>query len=359
MKYIAFKVVVCIPLCFVFLLPAAHGQPSHTETTVELSLNAGYMMPNNRAYSHFSRPTFGFDATYWYRSFDNSYWRWKRGYPSIGYRLSYARIPHSVAGDRFGVVNLIGNQLTNWLDFSIGLGLSAYTRPRSLTGDTNNIFIGSLINCLIDVGLTARYSDNLYLSLRILHTSNGMLVWPNMGLNYLQVDMGYRLPISRTQQGKNISETPLPEKHPSREWGAALSLGTVMSRDREFTGYYPCYDLSFHYQRYVSPLCAVGGTVDFWYNYVDRKHLDREEGVYTLPIYLSAMGGIELFWGAMSLKAGVGTVIVSSPQVTIPIYERIGGYYNFGKNYIGVALNAHIGRIEFIEWTFGHRFPIP
>ena len=51
-------------------------------------------------------------------------------------------------------------------------------------------------------------------------------------------------------------------------------------------------------------------------------------------------------------------IIVVSPQVTIPFYERVGAYYNFGNNYRGVAVNAHGGRVEFIEWTYGRRFPV-
>ena len=72
----------------------------------------------------------------------------------------------------------------------------------------------------------------------------------------------------------------------------------------------------------------------------------------------SAMAFAEFFWGPVSLKAGIGPNIVVSPQVTIPYYERLGVYYNFGNNYAGVAVNAHGGRVEFIEWTYGRRFPV-
>ena len=68
------------------------------------------------------------------------------------------------------------------------------------------------------------------------------------------------------------------------------------------------------------------------------------------------MGVVELFWGPLSIKAGIGLVVAASNQVTIPIYESVGAYYNFGRNFVGVALNANAGRIEFIEWTYGRRF---
>lgn len=339
-------------------LPFAVRAQDSVNTSWEFAMNGGYMIPNNSTYSNYSSATFGADVTYWKQGVGSDYWRWKRAYPSIGLRLSYAHIPNSIAGDRFGLVNLIRTSLASRLDLSIGLGLSVYTKPRSLTGDTNNIFIGSLINCLIDIGVSYRPWDDIYMAFRILHTSNGMLVWPNMGLNYLQFDLGYRLPVKTFLGERPTAEPAFPATYSPREWSVALSLGTVMSRDRDFEGYYPCYDLSLYYQHNLTPVFSFGGAVDLWYNYVDKRHLDREEGVYKLPLYVSAMGMMELFWGRMSLKAGAGPVIVASPQVTTPFYERVGGYYNFGHNYMGVALNAHGGRIEFIEWTFGHRFPI-
>ena len=70
------------------------------------------------------------------------------------------------------------------------------------------------------------------------------------------------------------------------------------------------------------------------------------------------MAMMEFFWGPLSIKAGAGPVLLCSPQVTTPFYERAGAYYNFGKNYVGVAVNAHGGRVEFIEWTYGRRFGI-
>ena len=323
----------------------------------DVSLNTGYMMPNNTSYSDNSSLTLGLDITLWSRGIDSSYWRVHRNFPFFGIKASFSAIPNSPAGDRFGITGLLQQPFeksSRWA-WSFGLGLSVYTRPRSITGDTNNIFIGSLVNCLIDIGLTFRPAKQLYLSAHVLHTSNGMLMWPNMGLNYIQLDLGYSF-------GNRIPEEPYTETGsaalPRNEFGLAFSPGWVMSRDRDFDGYYFCYDLSLYLQHYTSPTFAFGGAVDLWYNTCDTRHLDREEGAYQLPLYISAMAMMEFFWGPLSIKAGAGPVLLCSPQVTTPFYERAGAYYNFGKNYVGVAVNAHGGRVEFIEWTYGRRFGI-
>ena len=42
----------------------------------------------------------------------------------------------------------------------------------------------------------------------------------------------------------------------------------------------------------------------------------------------------------------------------MPVYERLGVYYNFGNNYAGIGINAHGGQAEFIEWSYGRRIPL-
>ena len=349
------------------LLSALVVQSQETFLSWDFSLNAGYMMPNNSAYRDNASSTFGLDATCWWRGLDSSYWRVLQGYPSFGIKVSYAHIPRSLAGDRIGLTGHLRQPLfgSRYWEWSAGLGVSAYTKPRSITGDTSNIFIGSLINCLIDLGITYRPVDNLFLSARVLHTSNGMLMWPNMGLNYFQVDVGYTFgnynadwKSALQRRRERYPEMADTCRMPKSEFGIAFSPGTVMARDLDFEGYYFCYDVSLYYQKYTSSTFALGAAVDFWYNFCDTRHLNREDGVYNIPLYLSAMFVFEHFWGPVSLKAGIGPNIVVSPQVTIPFYERVGAYYNFGRNCLGVAVNAHGGRVEFIEWTYGRRFPV-
>ena len=266
----------------------------------------------------------------------------------------YTRIPNAVAGDWFGLEGVIVNPFGSRWEWEWGVGFSFYTKPRGVTNDTNNIFIGSVVNCLIDLGIGYRLSDATTLSLRLLHTSNGMLRRPNLGLNYLQLDLGWRFG-GNGSPGNDVSYVNDAMER-EKEWSVAFSGGMVMSRDSLMEGYYPCYDVSFYFQQYVCPVFAFGGAVDLWYNGSDREPILRDESDYRLPLYLSGMGCMEVFWGPISLKVGVGLVVAASNQVVNPIYERVGAYYNFGRNYLGVALNAHAGRIEFIEWTYGRRF---
>lgn len=336
------------------LLAAVASQAQETPCSWNVSLSGGYMMPNNMKYSQHSSLTYGLDAAVLWRPEGNSYWQHFWNWPSFGVKAMYTRIPNAVAGDWFGLEGVIVNPFGSRWEWEWGVGFSFYTKPRGVTNDTNNIFIGSVVNCLIDLGIGYRLSDATTLSLRLLHTSNGMLRRPNLGLNYLQLDLGWRFG-GNGSPGNDVSYVNDAMER-EKEWSVAFSGGMVMSRDSLMEGYYPCYDVSFYFQQYVCPVFAFGGAVDLWYNGSDREPILRDESDYRLPLYLSGMGCMEVFWGPISLKVGVGLVVAASNQVVNPIYERVGAYYNFGRNYLGVALNAHAGRIEFIEWTYGRRF---
>ena len=79
------------------------------------------------------------------------------------------------------------------MDYSLGVGLSIYTKALSFTGDEENVFISSLVSCLIDVAFNFRLGDDVLLNASLLHSSNGMLYKPNKGVNFLQLGVAVKL----------------------------------------------------------------------------------------------------------------------------------------------------------------------
>lgn len=322
----------------------------------ELSLTGGYMTPNNFNMPEYSAATFGADVAWWSLVDGDEWWTRRRANTAFGLKASVGFIPTGLSGHRIGFVGLLRASLLDRLDYHIGLGLSYYTKSAYITHDASNIFITTLISCLIDVGFDFRISHDWALSFALLHSSNGMLNRPNKGLNYLQAGVVYSLGEDyRLKKNPVPDEPPMPSKH---EVGFALQGGAAVSRDWNIQGLYPCYDLSLNYQYYLDPVLAVGGTLDLWYNGAHHKEAAYYHESYLFPCYASALGFVEGFWGNISVKAGIGPVVVAPRRVNIRFYERVGAYCNFKDNYVGVALNAHAGMIEFIELCYGHRFKI-
>ena len=55
------------------LFTATIGQSQETLHSWDVSLNVGYMMPNNSTYKDFASSTFGVDAIWWFRGIDTSF----------------------------------------------------------------------------------------------------------------------------------------------------------------------------------------------------------------------------------------------------------------------------------------------
>lgn len=337
----------------VVVMLAAAPQVLRAQTLWEVSLTGGYMTPNNFNMPEYSAWTVGGDVALFHRRDENLWWIQRRRNPLMGVKLSFAYIPQSMSGHRIGLEYLVRGPFNRKLDYHFGFGFSYYTKSKYFTHDEDNIFITTLLSCLINLGVDYHFTDRLTANFSFIHSSNGLLNRPNKGLNYLQFGVGYLI----GKMGKeSIGEDLLPRPEFNRnEFNIAFQGGFAMSRDMLVEGLHPCYDLSLNYQYYLDPVVAVGGTLDFWYNGTHTDFMKEYKIDYAIPCYVSALAYLEGFWGALSLKGGIGPVLLASPCVYINFYERLGVYYNFGNNYVGVALNAHAGMVEFIELCYGIR----
>ncbi|MBR1799667.1 MAG: acyloxyacyl hydrolase [Bacteroidales bacterium] len=321
--------------------------------------SASYMMTNNQSYAAYNSAMAGIEASWHSGSLQQ---RFADDF-ELGLTASIGVIAKPIAGHRIGLVGDVRAPIGQHWRYVIGLGLSAYTNPYSASHNEENIFIGSTLNCLIDLRLQYRINNLCHLSVGLLHTSNGSLLRPNQGLNFLQMDIGFDFDTERNSDNASPdtpTTSPTLNTLPLRnnEVGFTLSAGLVQGQYGAIVDYYFCYDLSLNYMHYLSPKWAVGGSADVWFNFADRTVFAYEKLRYDFPAYLSVMIAGERHWGPLSLKAGIGPHIIASPASKIPFYERVGTYYNWRTHYVGVALNAHAGKIEFIEWSYGHRFSI-
>lgn len=358
-----------LSVVFVALLVLA-GPCALAQHRLVAGLGASVMMANNFNMPEYNQSTMDVELGWFYRTDGSQEWQRLRKKPSFGLKASFGYIPQGIAGHRFGLVGMVKAPLWKRLEYGIGLGISTYTKPYCLTHDPENIFISSIISCLIDVELGFRITDGLSITAAMLHTSNGNLYLPNKGFNFFRLGLEGGLCVgsrskSSLEPGYSLRETAIQEdksqyiaSRGDQEIGFTLSNGLVMSRHLMQKGYFPCYDLSLNYLYYTSPVVAVGGTVDLWYNFSHSWQLPRYNDKYPIPMYLNVQGVCEGFWGPLSVRISVGGVLLASSRVGMRLYERVGTYYNFGKSYVGVGLHARAGMIEFVELSYGYRIPL-
>ena len=396
------KRILSIIILLAFVVPLT-AQPQRT-----VSVLSGYTVPNSSEWSYIADIPIGIDAAVsknvdWGFA-ENGYMPVIRHY-NMGIRGNFTYFPNAIAGQRIGLSGFLQEPLwrfkskmafdgdtlqsvvLNPLNLEMDCGLAYYTNPYSRTPNPENVFIGSYLNCMIQIGLSyshcLRDFSHIVFAVKLAHSSNGYLVKPNKGLNYLQLSVGYTLPARYPSRFFHMSHfdtvarnakvlLPIdsremwPMSNPAFRGGDILlsyAPGIVMPR---YTGasanYFYAHTARVGYLYRLSPARVVGATLDLTYNYSHTAVIAHWHEDYNLPFYVGLAAAYEASFHRLTLHTAVAAYLCRSEHGTTPLYERVGLFYNFGPEYrrlrhfVGVSLKSHMAHIDFIEWHYGIRF---
>ena len=375
-----------------------------------LSLHSGYTVPNSEEWNYIAGGSIGADFSVsrridWGFCDTNCYFPVLRNPYWMGLRGGFTYFPNDIAGQRISFSGFIQQPLFYFNRFirldgdstlvsvrepfnlDLDFGLAFYTNPYCRTPNPDNVFIGSYANCMIQLGFsqafTLKNSSKIVLGAKFAHSSNGYLRKPNKGLNYLQLSLGYSLPVKKfygkiyESKFDTIPETctaycpvmkwpDMPVDNPAFRGGDILlsyAPGIVMPR---YTGassnYFYAHTARVGYLYRLSPARAVGATLDLTYNYSHTAVIAHWHEDYNLPFYVGLAAAYEASFHRLTLHTAVAAYLCRSEHGTTPLYERVGLFYNFGPEYrrlrhfVGVSLKSHMAHIDFIEWHYGIRF---
>lgn len=284
--------------------------------------------------------------------------------PRYGLHLHYQYVPDQVVGSMWGADAFMEAPVRGNMMWTLGLGLSVFTNPYERNGQETNVFVGSYLNCLIEVGLHYEwlFPDNGSITLggRLLHASNGYLKKPNIGLNTLMATVGYRIP----NPDGALQRSPVDRWAGAEEdmgwrhcWYASYTNGMVLSRWINNGKYHYCWQIIGGYLHKINPCIAFGGDLDVGINGASLEHTRIMHDPYPLPFNVALMGTMECYWGPLSMRLSVGSEVLRARQVeNYPANERVGLYYHFGHSgnqWAGIGMKLHWAKIDFIELTYG------
>lgn len=342
----------------VLFIPVA-GKCQVSPSHFSFALTGGKVIPTAGSPFGGDNPTYGFDAAVcWRQEDEQQYWTTFWNHPYAGIRTNYAHILNGIAGDRFGLAGFLQGPITRHIDWVYGAGFSLYTRPYRFTHDPENIYIGSVVNCLIDVGLVFNFpvgeNYTLFATGKLVHSSNGYLYKPNHGLNYLQAEVGCRFGAAQSPMKAPLQDSTFT---PFGRWFVMVAPGAAMSRNDPLDKivYYPTYMSQVGYTRYFHPCFAYSGALDLSYNFAHRKLAPVDEW----PVYPAVSVFGDCLWGAFDLRLGVAHYLSYYPQNWFQYYERVAIYYRFGeelRHRAGVGMKVHGDHIDFVEWTYSIEF---
>ena len=379
------------------------AQPQKT-----FSLLSGYTIPNSSEWDYIKDISIGIDgALSWRQNWGfedtNGYFPLLRSPYDLGVRGNFTCFPNGIAGQRIGVSGFIQepimhfdrwitfdgdsvpSRVPNYLNLEMECGLAFYTNPYSRTPNPDNVFIGSHLNCLVQLGLSyshrLRDYSQIVFAAKFAHSSNGYLKKPNKGLNDLQLSVGYSLPqrynpvtfrVSNFDTIDHSRQTLMPVVNWQQYWPygnpafrgvtwlLTYSPGVVMPR---YTGasrkYFYAHTAQAGWLYRFNPARAVGATLDLTYNYSHIAVIRHWHEDYRLPVYIGIAGVYEATYHRLTLHTALAAYLARSEHGTTPLYERVGLYYNLSgenrriRHFVGIALKSHMAHIDFIEWHYG------
>lgn len=295
--------------------------------------------------------------------------QWFR-YPDYGIALRYSNFNLDMLGDKYALFGFINGYFVHRPKFSffyqLGAGVCFWTKHYDFYTNHDNVFVGSVGSAHIDVnlGITARMSPHTDLVLRtdFSHSSNGVLRLPNNGINGLTLSVGVRGRI--TDQVERV-RTMDSLYTPKNSLYFTVSPSVKQSRhefttNRDVKPYY-CFAsmLEIGYLRQPSPKFRYGGGFDFFYNSEILTYLPEAERRQGKCFMQSIFGQIDLIYGRLVLHGGVGAYLFRYYNFYKPYYERLGFQVLLGpqRNHaIGASIKAHLGRADYIEWTYSYSF---
>lgn len=271
----------------------------------------------------------------------------------IGWKFNLTHIPYGPAGDRAGLSGFVTSPISENLVFQLGTGFGTYSKPWQFTHDSSNKYISTHLNCVIDFGFVYSMelsdSNEMVIGAKFIHNSNGWIAKPNMGLNYVQTEVGYRV------KNKKNRKLHFDERYDSRSGPfVVLSAGvcvpaTGLATNRDLR---PAYCIQAGYMFAYQKRRSIGFSVDAGYNFAENFSYRAEHRTPPFPLGIGLCALYESDFGPVSARIGMGYYLYQSFDDK-RFYERAGVYWKLPNgDKAGLSVKARIARADFIEWGY-------
>lgn len=345
------------------------AQEKKFQKTISLSYETGPMLSNGTDWGDEVKNAIDYKALDFqlgWRKISNSKFNYLYRYPTLGIGFNttipyyteigrpqalygFMEIPFSISAQR--------NRVSFGYFMQLGVGFNL--KPYDPTVNPNNQYIGSKVNCYIQMGVnsTVRISERVdfQASLGLKHYSNGATKRPNAGINLFPLNMGLNVKLGDIKPIP--TEAPVIEEKGLRSfWNIALYTGM---KNYEIGD--PAYfrgGLGVNYLLEPTYKYRLGIGLDFFWAQGMEKRFPEGDFSFKDQTSLAVVGSWE--WQLterLYVPIGLGAYLYRNElnQEITWFYERIGARYRFDNNmFAGMQIKAHKAKADFFEFTFGY-----
>lgn len=293
---------------------------------------------------------------------------WHEAYknPIVGATLYASNLGNKeILGHGFGVYGFIEFPMSRnkklFLTGHLGAGLGGVTKIFDQETNPKNVAMSSHLNALLSLGINGRWNINpkhgLVLGVDMTHFSNGASKVPNLGLNILNLSLGYAYTFKYQQQ---VSVEPIQiEKTPFfRNW-KYTAIGIISSKEIfPTTGKnYPVYAFSNVLYKRFRPKVGMEVALDLIYKkalFGYRDYIPKTE--WTI-FQVGAYVGYYLPLNRFGFVLGMGRYLKDRYDADDEFYHRVGMRYRFDNGLLlNLVLKSHWAKADYVEWGVGYTF---
>lgn len=295
-------------------------------------------------------------------------WEVLYNYPDIGLAFVYVDFRNQILGKTIALIphyNIYIRKNTKaryQVSYKVGLGISYSTNTYDREFNNKNNVISTKINfgILFEIQQSYAITDNLLLanSINMTHFSNGAIKLPNLGINVLNLNIGfsYLLGTKPDVPNNQFPASPLKKKP-----GFIFSLASGIHEPTvESAGKHPFFVLTGMIDRHLNEKSVLGAGFEWFYSVALKKYRDIDFRLDPddIPDFnrIGLVLSHELMINEYSVITQAGYYIYDPYKYFSPIYLRAGLRRYFGKNVFGtIAVKAHGPTAESAEIFIGYK----
>ena len=334
---------------------------------IEPKVHSGMILPFYDALAYLiNDDIYAFDLAVSFPTYGKDYWEKLYRYPRTGLGFSYWTLGNNeVFGRAYSLYSFINIPIVRQdekfsLNYQVSLGGAYLSRKFDVYENHLNRAIGSHTNIYIRLGVDGKIQlfprCELVLEAGITHFSNGKTKSPNYGINAGSVSLGINYLIGN--YGTTRQDQEIPEIAKRYIQSVYLSAGTKVY-DNLLGKKYFVSSVSYNLEHNLNQRRRIGLGAAFFYDGSISEALASEDGTTEQEFSQLIRLGMHASYAARykKLVTGIqlGYYLYSKYTDLSPVYSRISVQYLLTENLAGiVALKAHMGKAESLEWGIGY-----
>jgi hypothetical protein len=244
---------------------------------------------------------------------------------------------------------------------NFGFGISWLTKKFDLESNYFNRAIGSHMNVYAQAGASFKIPIGrtfLNTGVHMHHVSNGSIIAPNQGLNYLTLNMGVQFRSAHTFRALYPDKRKASNKGDHRI--AFIYAPGIKETDRRVDKQFLTSSFIFDYGYFFHAARSIGLGLNIFYNdtwaYID--HISTEKNKDISPFQSAIHVSWQMNRGPLAFILQPGFYIYHPAPNAPFMTNRFGLKYSFVNNIcLQIAVKAHwFANADYFEWGIGYEF---